>query len=242
MDSITSAYTVRAHTAKCIDAFTNSGIDACVQTLEQQILNYKIKFPLLEKCAALLHECLPEETHIPLCTEIEKLKTIGGNVLIGIILQKRLDKHYKESIQQAAYYISLADAWYVCDIIGERVFGYALLHTPEKTLPYYKKLSQNESRWVVRSLGAGGHYAIKKGLDKEYVQQLFPILLTMANTKDKEIRQGVGWAAKTTAKFHPEIIKEYSQQVNDTENVANWFRKKIEVGLNRNSYAKGNTR
>lgn len=142
-------------------------------------------------------------------------------------------------MKKTTEYISKADIWYVCDIIGERVFGYALLHYPDKMLPEYKKLSSHPTNWVVRSLGAGGHYAIKKGLEKKKVQQLFKVLLTMANTNDKEVRQGIGWAAKTTAKFHPDLITYYKDEIDNKVKVANWFRKKIEIGLDRNSYAKG---
>ena len=174
------------------------------------------------------------------CQEFYRLKTEGGNVLLGIILQKRLTNHFNQSIEKAAEYIADADIWYVCDIIGERVFGYSLLHQPEKTIPEIIKLSNHPTHWVIRSLGAGSHYAIKKGLDKNNVKTVFSLLLSMANTKDKEIRQGVGWAAKTTAKFHPDIIEFYKIEIEDQEQVAQWFRKKIEIGLNRNNYAKRN--
>ena len=151
--------------------------------------------------------------------------------------QKRLEDHYEESIQKATQYIADADIWYVCDIIGERVFGYSLLHQPEITIPVVQKLSNHPSNWVIRSLGAGIHYSIKKGLDKQNVNTLFQLLLSMANTKDKEIRQGIGWAAKTTARFHPEIIDQFETEIHNTEKVANWFRTKISIGLNRNNYA-----
>ncbi|MEZ5016175.1 MAG: DNA alkylation repair protein [Flavipsychrobacter sp.] len=237
---ITKKPEVTKRVDSCIKVYNAKGIDAGVAAIQEHILSAKIKFPLLEHAATLLYEQLPEEDHIPLCTKIEQLKTIGGNVLIGIILQQRLSTHFSKSLEMATHYISLADVWYVCDIIGERTYGYALLHYPEQTLPIIKKLSTSDSNWVIRSLGAGGHYAIKKGLKAKHAVQLFQLLLTMANTKDKEIRQGVGWAAKTTAKFHPDIIQQHQKEINNTEQVANWFRKKIEIGLNRNSYAQRN--
>lgn len=215
-------------------------MDEFIACIHKLILQRKVKFPLLEYCAEEIYSFLPENLHIQFCDKIEAFKTEGGNVILGKILQLRLKSHFQQSLEKATEYISKADIWYVCDIIGERVFGFALLHDPERTLPEIKKRSNHPSNWVVRSLGAGGHYAIKKGLDKKYVSEFFQLLLDMANTSDKEIRQGVGWAAKTTAKFHPEIIQEFQKQIQDKSKVANWFRAKIEIGLNRNSYAKGN--
>lgn len=213
-------------------------IDLFIDIIHERILSQKVKFPLLEYCAEEIYKFLPPEAQIPFCDTIEKLRTEGGNVILGKILQLRLPQHFSQSLEKATEYISQADIWYVCDIIGERVFGYALLHYPDKMLPEYKKLSSHSTNWVVRSLGAGGHYAIKKGLKKENARPLFELLLTMANTNDKEVRQGVGWAAKTIAKFHPDLIAHFQAEIENKDKVGNWFRKKIEIGLNRNSYAR----
>ena len=85
----------------------------------------------------------------------------------------------------------------------------------------------------------GAHYAVKKGLGKKEVEQVFLLLMTMVKTNDRQIKQGVGWAAKTTAKFHPDLIEKYNSRIQNYTEIPNWFRKKIEIGLNRNAYAKG---
>lgn len=236
MKLITRKSEIKIHLKKCIAVYHKGGIDLCVKETEVQLLNYKVKFPLLEYCATEFYTIILEKEQILFCDKIEALKKEGGNVLLGVLLQKRLTNHFKESLQKATEYISKADIWYVCDIIGERVFGFSLLHEPKKTIPEIKKLTTHPSRWVIRSLGAGTHYAIKKGLEKHHVVTMFKLLLTMANTKDKEIRQGVGWAAKTTARFHSTIITEFQKEINDTVNVANWFRTKVKIGLSRNKY------
>ena len=151
---------------------------------------HKVKFPLLEFCAHELSRFIPSNEQVSFCDKVHALKTEGGNVILGIMLQNRLSFFYNESIAKAVDYISVADIWYVCDIIGERVFGFALLNYTEKTILSVRTLSLHNSNWVIRSLGAGIHYAIKKGLDKEFVKILFRLLLTMAKTNDKEIRQG----------------------------------------------------
>ena len=224
----------------CFAIYRQNGLNSFVTKVHSEILANKVKFPILEYCGETIYNTLPENQHIIFCDHIQQLKTEGGNVLLGILLQKRLHNHFKQSIEKATEYIADADIWYVCDIIGERVFGFSLLNEPEKTIPEIRRLSNHEANWVIRSLGAGTHYAIKKGLEKEHVKTMFEILLSMANTKDKEIRQGVGWASKTTAKFHPDIIEFYQKDIQNEDLVANWFRKKIEIGLNRNDYVKRN--
>ncbi len=240
MDTITRKKDIESYLNECLAIYHSKDVTACVKVFSQQILSKKVKFPLLEYCGNRLYQEIAEQQHLDFCDQIEALKTVGGNVILGIVLQCRLGGHFQQSLQKATEYITQADAWYVCDIIGERVFGYALLHSPDKTIPELERLSQHSSRWVIRSLGAGTHYAIKKGLSKQDVEAMFELLLTMANSNDKEIRQGIGWAAKTTAKFHPDIIEAYQAKIQDKSVVANWFRSKINIGLSRHTYAQGN--
>ncbi|TSE08503.1 DNA alkylation repair protein [Aquimarina algiphila] len=240
MRVITKKSEIKELLQKCLLEYHSDGLTQCISKLNTLILSNKVKFPLLEYCAEEFYKEVPQNKQLSFCDKIQSLKTEGGNVILGIMLQKRLQENFTESISKATAYIADADIWYVCDIIGERVFGFALLHQPKSTISQIKKLSSHESNWVIRSLGAGIHYAIKKGLDKKNVKTVFTLLLSMANTKDKEIRQGVGWAAKTTAKFHPDIIKFYRHEIDNPNQVAHWFRTKISIGLNRNNYAKRN--
>lgn len=240
MKTITRKSDLKAPVAECLAAYRAGGVGDCVKVLHAEILSHKVKFPLLEFVAKELHRELPSEKHLELCDRVEALKTEGGNVILGMVLQCRLREHFHQSLEKATEYISQAHIWYICDIIGERVFGVALLRDPKRTLPKIEKLSHHPANWVVRSLGAGIHYAIKKGLEKEDVAAAFRILLSKASHKDKEIRQGIGWAAKTTAKFHPDLIEQFQDEINDPKLVANWFRSKIEIGLNRHEYARRN--
>ncbi|MCB1585166.1 MAG: DNA alkylation repair protein [Xanthomonadales bacterium] len=237
---VTRKSEIKIYLQDCIDAYYDKGLSACINQLEKQILSKKVKFPLLGFCGHEFYKIIKNNEHIEFCDNIEKLKAEGGNVVIGIILQDKLSENFNQSFDKATEYISQANAWYVCDIIGERVFGYVLLTNPDKSLPIIKKLTKHPSHWVIRSLGAGIHYAIKKGLDKEHVISAFQLLLSMSNNTDKEIKQGVGWAAKTTAKFHPDIIEQFSEEVSNHQKIAAWFRTKIKIGLERNKYAQRN--
>ena len=84
--------------------------------------------------------------------------------MLGIILQKKLTQDMDTSFQKAAAYIESGAEWYVTDIIGERVFGVALLTQFNVSLKKLKVLSKHPCNWVVRAIGPGAHYAIKKGL------------------------------------------------------------------------------
>ena len=239
MERISRKGPVKAALEKCLQVYQNEGVLASVAELDQRLLQNKVKFPLLEFCARGLFDALPAAEQLAYCDRIAALQTEGGNVLLGIILQKRLPDHFEQSFEKAQEYIQQGEKWYVCDIIGERVFGMALLTNPARALPFFQQLASHPDQWVKRSLGAGAHYAIKKGLAYPEVQAVFRILLQMANTNNKEVRQGVGWAAKTSAKFHPQLAEQFAREI-AADNIPNWFRTKLNIGLERHRYAKGN--
>lgn len=240
MSIVTRKSEVKEYLSTVLTAYRSGSLEACVEACEVELLRKKVKFPLLEYCAHELYSELASDDHILFCDKIEALKYEGGNVILGIMLQNRLSDNFEESLLKTTEYVSKADIWYVCDIIGERVFGYALRTEPQKAISTIKLLFDHENIWVIRSLGAGIHNAVRKELNEEYVRQLFPLLLSKAAHKNKEVRQGVGWAAKTTARFHPSIIKEFEHKIDDSTLVANWFRAKIKIGLNRHAYATRN--
>jgi len=206
---------------------------AITAEIEHLFLNKKIKFPLLEYVSKKLHIILPQEIQLKVCDKIIDLHTIGGNVITGIILQLRLKTHFKESHAKAIEYIITGNQWYVCDIIGERVMGYSLLTQPEKTIPLLKKNAKHPDKWIVRSVGVATHYAVKKGLKREYALQMFELLLTCSNTTDFHTKKGIGWAAKTIAKFHPDIIGIHKNEIETNPEIKQWFKTKIKIGLGR---------
>lgn len=227
---------VRAEVEASLLAYESGGLSSLVKELDERLLQLKVRFPLLEYASELLFEAIEDEVQIPFCDRILALAREGGNVVLGKMLQLRLELHYQESLEKAAYYIASGQAWYVSDLIGERVFGVALLNFPERSLKAIHKLATHPSHWVLRALGAGSHYAVKKGLEKDWAEKLFQFLLTLAAHKDREVRRGIGWAAKTSARFHPEIIELYKEKIEDQAKVDNWFRRKVNMGLERNAY------
>lgn len=240
MKSITRKGEVMTITGTAIEQYEMNGLEACLNIMKNELLESKIKFPLLEYAAENLLENLSQEDTISSITKIRSWNTIGGNVLIGIFLRDLLAKDYHQAIKETVKITANADIWYICDIIGERVYGSALLNFFHHAILDYERLSKHESPWVIRALGAGAHHAVKKDLADQKVEQLFKFLLGSARHKHKEVRQGIGWAAKTTAKFHPQIIEQYKEEIQNSALVDGWFRRKVEIGLARNKHAQRN--
>lgn len=222
---------------KLVDEITSTTkkheLDKLVDNINVLLLKKKIRFPLLEFAAKLLSQFIPYGNQIKITNKIIELHTIGGNVLVGIILQQRLKTNFAESHKKAIEYIVKEDLWYVCDIIGERVIGYSLLNYPEETIQLLKLYAKHSDKWIVRTIGVATHYAVKNGLKKASVEKVFIILLSCSNTTEFHTKKGIGWGVKTISKFHPEIIEKHRIQIeNDTE-IKQWFRTKIKIGLSR---------
>lgn len=230
MEAITSKSAIDVITKRLVDIYNDEGEIGFLKALHKQVLRKKVRFPLLEYAGRELFEQIPGKSQLVILDKIVDLHEIGGNVLAGIGLQLRLRKYFRQSINKSVEYIITGDEWYVCDIIGERVMGHSLLTQPVKTLPVLRKLAKHENKWVVRSVGVAAHYAIKKGLTKEYVEEVFSLLLSLGNSEDFHTKRGIGWAAKTTVKFYPEFITKYE---GDIEKTGQWFKTKVKIGLGR---------
>ncbi len=219
--------------AGCLSVYRTSDTGAFIEKLHTDVLKKKVRFPVLEYAARELFARLPAKDIITITDEIVALDEIGSYVLAGMILQCMLPGHYNKAMKKAMDYIVLGNEWYVCDIIGERVMGHALLQYPDQTLPVLQKLATNEDKWLVRCIGVAAHYAIKKGLKKQYVAGMFELLLSLSNATEFHTKKGIGWAAKTTAKFHPDIITQHAGQIEHDPEVRQWFKTKIKIGLGR---------
>ena len=235
MKTTTRKSEIKVELEQCFSLLETSGIDSFIDALHSRILSSKVKFPLLEYCGVEIINRIDQSDHLVVCNKLVGTETIGENVIIGTILKQRLEIDFDESITEAIKFISLSWDWYVSDIIGERVFGHAFLNYPGRMLDTFDKLKDHESKWVVRAIGSGCHNAIKWGLPKPEVEKAFEVLLSLSWVRDHHIRRGIGWAAKTTATFHPDIIKKYEKEIYG-DNVGSWFRTKIKIGLSRHSY------
>jgi hypothetical protein len=228
---ISSKATITAITEELLQAYAAKGADSFVGQLHRNVLKQKIRFPILEHAARMLYKAVPAKKLIPITDQIIALHEIGSNVLAGIILQEHLDIDLEYAINKAIEYIIEGDEWYACDIIGERVMGHALLTSLALTIPLLQQMTKHESKWIVRCVGVATHYAVKKGLKKEFVEQMFRILLGQGQATEFHTKTGIGWAAKTVAKFYPDIITKYKEQIESE--TKQWFQTKVNIGLSR---------
>ncbi len=236
MEKITSKIHIREILEEAKQCWKQKGHNALLIAIHEELLKKKVSFPLLEYAAKEMLSWIPENEHLHFTDSLVATDEMGSYVLAGIILQLRLPLHFDQSIHHACTYIVSGNEWYVCDIVGERVLGYALLTVPEKTIPVLEQLAKQSDKWIVRTIGVATHYAVKKGLSPIYVEAMFRLLLSLSNVTDFHIKKGIGWGAKTIAKFHPTIIKQYLKQIESPE-TRQWFRTKITIGLNRNKIA-----
>jgi len=230
MESITAKVEILQRTRSALDVLEAENHAAFLDSLRENILSFKVRFPLLENVGKELFARIPWKYQLKIADEINALGELGSYPVVGIMLQLRLEMDFNNSMEKATDYIVEGNEWFVCDIIGERVMGFALLTQPENTLPLLKKMLKHESFWINRCVGVAGHYAIKKGLAKKYVEDYFELLLTQKNATNFHTKRGIGWAAKTAAKFYPELIRKHE---NEIEQAGMWFKKKVEIGLGR---------
>lgn len=195
-------------------------------------LNNKIRFPVLEFMSERLYNILPERDRLVFTDTVISARTIGGNVVAGKFLQLLLAAAYDTALNKAEEYILFGDAWYVCDIIGERVMGHALLTMPVETMAALREYSGRDNKWMPRCVGVATHYAVKKGLAKIHAERAFKLLLDNGGATGFHTKKGIGWAAKTVAKFHPDIISKHSARL-DGAGVKQWFKSKVKTGLGR---------
>ena len=205
----------------------------CIALLHKKILTEKTKFPILEYTTREIFPKIPETCQVAFCDKITSLNEMGSSVVTGTALQMRLEDHLEESIAKSIEYIQHGNEWFHCDHISERVLGFALLNYPEMILPVLPSFLREKDKWIVRMVGVAGHYAVKKGLKRVYVEELFTLLIGNANRSDSDEKSGIGWAAKTCAKFHPDIANKYKEYIDSDPNVGQWFRTKVEMGLSR---------
>lgn len=213
--------------------YEQAGTDAFISAIHTDILKRKVRYPILEFSAASIVAYFPDDVQPELADRLMALGENGSEVMAGKILQHRLRNHHEESIRKASEYIAAGGNWLCCDTIGERVFGYALLTLPDVTAPVLRRFSVSQDKWIVRAVGVAVHYAVKKGLKKQYVDEMFRLLLSMASNTELHVKKGVGWAAKTIAKFHPDIVGAYDAELADERMVKQWFITKIKIGLGR---------
>jgi 3-methyladenine DNA glycosylase AlkD len=139
--------------------------------------------------------------------------TMGGWVIIASVLCEHLNTDLESAFGRARKYAILADTWYACDSIGERLPGPALLINYDYARTLLSTWGGDPNRWVRRMVGVVVHYWAKKAQHLEERSQqakgLLNLLSPMFSEQDMDAVKGVGWGLKTLGRFYPEITTDW---------------------------------
>jgi len=142
--------------------------------------------------------------------EIINYNAMGGFVIVSKALIYFIKDEFETVMRKSREYIIKGDAWYVCDIIGERSLGYALINYFDRTLPWLKQFFEDENKWVKRSAGVSIHFFSKRVLDElEKTKKLLSLLEPYIEEKQIDVVKGIGWALKTIGRYHPDMLMEF---------------------------------
>lgn len=141
---------------------------------------------------------------------IIEYNAMGSFVIVGQALIHFLPDHFKSVMEKSKEYIIKGDTWYVCDIIGERSPGHALVAYFDETIPWFEKFLEDECKWVQRSVGVAIHFFSKRVLDQpEKTKELLTLVEPHLERKQTDFAKGVGWGLKTIGKHHPDILMQF---------------------------------
>jgi len=218
---------------KCVESINRNNMKALWEVLNP-ILDAKVPFPLLDEMGKILGEAgkfsLPK--YLEVFDEIFARGRMGGYVILGQALGRLLDVEFEASLSKAREYIAKGAEWYVCDIIGERVLGPALVNHFERALPYLEGLTREEDRWVRRSIGVAVHFFAKeRPKDQERVRKLLALSSLLIEDHRRDVVKGVGWGLKTIGKYQPRLIEEYLQEALKSKRLSKLMLRKASTYL-----------
>ena len=159
---------------------------------------------------------------------IVNYNAMGGFVIVGQALIQFLPNNFELVMEKSREYIIKGDTWYVCDIIGERSLGHALVNYFDKSLPWFKKFLDDENRWVKRSVGVAIHFFSKRVIDQPEKTRLL-LDLTEPHIEEKQIDvvKGIGWGLKTIGRHHPDLLVDFlKRQIELKRNISKVMMRK----------------
>lgn len=161
---------------------------------------------------------------------------MGGFVIVGSALIYFLENNFDEVMKKSCCYIIKGNEWYVCDIIGERSLGHALVGYFNKTLPLLRKFLEDENRWIRRSTGVAIHFFSKRVLDEpEKTKELLKLVEPHIEERQIDVVKGIGWGLKTIGKYHPDILTEFlKNQLTLGKHISKLMMKKAITYLDKN--------
>lgn len=167
------------------------------------------KLDLLGRKIGHLHTTHPDRL-LTLLDTLVTYNAMGSYVIAGQALVSLLPQDLEKALTKSREYIIAGDTWYVCDIIGERSIGHALVHHFDHTIIWLRTFLEDENRWARRSAGVAIHFFSKRVTTRpEKTKILLGIMEPFIEEKQIDVVKGIGWGLKTIGKHHPDLLVEF---------------------------------
>jgi hypothetical protein len=176
------------------------------------VLAQRTPFPILGRIGSALGAG-PLEQVTAFLEHVASHGTEGGWVVIGMALQRQLDRDLEDALARCQGFIITGDIWYCADILAERVPGQALVDRFDRTLPLLRPWHEHSSAWVRRSVGTAAHFWAKRSRGavelKPHARLLLGLLEPMFGEWEIDAVKGVGWGLKTLGRVYPELLADW---------------------------------
>ncbi len=198
-------------------------------SLLNPVLDAKVPFPLLDEIGRLLGEAGKHDPsrYFGVFDTIIASDKMGGYVIVGQALSAFLETELEASINKATETVTKGQKWYVCDIVGERVLGQALVDYFESAIPVLTRKTALEEQEVRRSIGVAVHFfAKRRPKDIERMKQLLQLLAFMVEDRRVFVVKGVGWGLKTIGKHQPKLVEDFLKEILETKRISKLMLRK----------------
>ena len=207
---------------RCIEAINRHDKKGFWDALKP-VLDAKVPFPLLDEIGKQLGESgkLDRQSYFLVFDEIIVTEKMGGYVIVGQALAAFLETELEASIDKAKEIITAGKKWYICDIVGERVLGQALVFYFESAVSILERMTSLEEPEVRRSIGIAIHFfAKRRPEDTDKLGRLLSLLSSLVDDKRVFVVKGVGWGLKTIGKYQPKLVEEYLRDTLETKRIS----------------------
>lgn len=208
------------------------------------VLDTKVEFRKLDIMGEEIGKALVDEPQkfFEFSDRVIDYDAMGGFVIVGRGLTCSLECKFDEVMKKSREYIVKGDEWYVCDIIGERSLGHALVDYFDRTLTWLERFLRDENNWIKRSAGVAIHFFSKRVLDSpEKTRELLKLVEPHIENKQKDAVKGIGWGLKTIGKHHPDILVEFlKEQLKAEKKISRLMIRKALTYLDGNKKSKLN--
>ena len=202
-----STQTLQQLTEEFVTYIQKNQFETAANTLKP-LLNTKCPFSKLDLLGKLIGSKAKEQPieFLEAFDRIIASQAMGGFVVVGQALVSLLETNFDATMNKSREYIIKGATWYVCDIIGERSIGKAVVKHFERTLPHLKAFLEDENKWVKRSAGVAVHFFAKRVPNEpQKARALLEVLAPLIEERQVDVVKGIGWGIKTIGRVYPDV-------------------------------------